>query len=154
MTFGAHAHTHKGVVPMATGASCPRRPKGGRGKTERGGGRGSLGELRRQAEVRVHTHTHRLLFSILQEDCLCVWLCVYVGVCVQMIEGELDASPQTILFSSRAILFDILSSKILSRTATMKTNNQTENMITTLKPPQQTSYSHIISPEVKDIFFR
>lgn len=50
------AHTHKGVVPMATGASCPRRPKGGRGKTERGGGRGGLGGLRIQAEVRVHTH--------------------------------------------------------------------------------------------------
>lgn len=83
MTFGAHAHTHKGMVPMATGASCPRRPEGGRGKTERGGGRGSLGELRRQAEVRVHTHTHRLLFSILQEvktvcvcGCVCTWVCV------------------------------------------------------------------------------
>lgn len=54
----ARTYTHKGVVPMATGASCPRRPKGGRGKTKRGGqGRGGLGELRIQAEVRVLTHT-------------------------------------------------------------------------------------------------
>jgi len=39
--------TLKGVVPMATGALCPRRPMGGRGNAEReGGGRGGLGELR------------------------------------------------------------------------------------------------------------
>lgn len=63
-------------------------------------------------------------------------LCVFVYVCVQMNKEEWDVSPQTILFSSKAILFDILSSKILLRTATTKTN-KTENPINDIKtrPP-------------------
>lgn len=98
MTFGAHTHTyinththtqthtHKGLVPMATGALCPRRPQVRRGKTERGGrGRGGLGELRLQEEVRVHTRTHRFLVSILQDViivCVCVLVCVCRWVCI------------------------------------------------------------------------
>lgn len=110
--------THKGVVPMATGASCPRRPKGGRGKTERGGGRGGLGELRKQAEVRVlsHTHTHGvpLQYFTGSKKCLCVCLCLCVYVGVRMCRKEWDVSPQTILFSSKAILFDMLSNFFVS----------------------------------------
>ena len=67
---------------MATGASCPRRPKGGRGKTERGGGRGGLGELRRQAEVRVHTHTGSSpAFYRKLRLFVCVVVCVRGCVC-------------------------------------------------------------------------
>lgn len=38
-------NTQKGVVSMATGALFPRRPKGGRGKIERGWRRDGVGEL-------------------------------------------------------------------------------------------------------------
>lgn len=50
--------------------------------------------------------------------CVCGYVCLWV--CVQMNRDEWNASPQTILFSSKAILFDILSSEILLGSATMR----------------------------------
>lgn len=90
------------------------------------------------------SHTHWLLFSILQEvKSACVCGCVCLWVCVKMKREEWDASPQTILFSSKAILFDILSSRILLRATTMKTTNKRENRLNNIKPsPPSITFSH------------
>lgn len=65
----------------------------------------------RSGFTHTHEHTHTFPFSTLQGAetlfvcmCVCVWL-----------------HPQTILFSSKAILFDILSSKTELRTPTVQT---------------------------------
>ena len=70
---------------MATGASCPRRPKGERGEDQEKEEAEVVWEsFRIQAEVRLHTHRHGFLFSILQEVkhfCVCVCVCVHECVC-------------------------------------------------------------------------
>jgi len=61
-------------------------------------------------------YTHRILLSISQEVkivCVCVCMCLCVGL-VCMYREEWDVSPQTILFSSKAILFDIFSNFFVS----------------------------------------
>jgi len=69
-----HTYTHKGVVPMATGASCPRRPR-----VEEVRPREEEAEVVRESSGYKQrsgcTRTHRFLFSILQEVkivCVCM----------------------------------------------------------------------------------
>lgn len=57
-----------------------------------------------------------------------------------MYRGEQDVSPQTILFSSKAILFDIFSSEVLSREEKGKnseSSKQCGKIMTTLRPTIQ-----------------
>lgn len=92
-----HARRHEGPVPVATSAKVEEsggcRDGWERGRDHRG--RGS------------HTCSTSVLY---REQKLCV-------------DGGVDRvlCPQTILFSSKAILFDILSSKTELRTATVQT---------------------------------
>lgn len=72
--------TLKGVVPMATGALCPRRPMGGRGNAEREGGGAevvweSSGYKQRSEFTLTWVPLHYFTGS---QRCLC--LCVYVGL--------------------------------------------------------------------------
>ena len=76
----------------------------------------------RGSKTHAHAHTH----TGSSINCLCVF--VGVCACVHMNREEWDVCPQTILFSSKAILFDMLSSRTLLRTSTVRTS-RTENTV-------------------------